>query len=227
MKKTGRILGIIAIVFLIMIAGSIVTLWIMFPPQKIKALIVPQVEKVLGREIIVEKAGISVFPVLGVSFGDVEIANTSRAGFSPEPFIKLERFLVQIGVLSIFKGEPQIGKILLEKPFVCLEKDSSGSFNFEDIPILASKNTLQKDEKDKGAFPVLPVPITLKTFKIENGSAIYMDKTTGQDFTIGDMDLNIAFLIDKSLKDIKTSGELNVSQVSVKTKEISKPLTDL
>ncbi|HLV30973.1 MAG TPA: AsmA family protein [Chitinispirillaceae bacterium] len=228
MKKTGKILGIIAIVFFVMIAGSIITLWIMFPPQKIKALIVPQVEKILGREIIVEKAGISVFPVLGVSFGNVEIANTSRAGFSSEPFVKLDRFLVQIGVLSIFKGEPQIGKILLEKPFVCLEKDSSGSFNFEDIPILASKDTIQKDEKeDKGGFPVLPVPITLKTFKIENGSAIYIDKTTGQDFTIGDIDLDIAFLIDKSLKDINTSGELNVSQVSVKTKEISKPLTDL
>lgn len=227
MKKLGKVAIIIAIVLVVLVAGGIATLWIMFPPQKIKELVIPQVEKILGREIVVEKAGLSIFPVFGVSFSGVEIANTDRDAFLSEPFVKLDRFLVQIGVMSIFKGEPQIEKILLERPFVCLEKDLNGSFNFEDMPMLESKDTTKTAEKAQSGLPMLPVPITLKLFTIENGSIIYIDKKAGQEFTIGDIDLGIAFSIDKELRDIKTTGELNMSGVSVKTKELTKPLKDL
>ena len=41
------------------------------------------------------------------------------------------------------------------------------------------------------------------------------------------MDQTVRFSIDKELKDVNTSGDLVFSQVSVKTKEITKPLSDL
>jgi AsmA-like C-terminal region/Protein of unknown function len=69
--------------------------------------------------------------------------------------------------------------------------------------------------------------VTLKKFAINNGVIIYRDMKSKQEFSVNDLDQTIQFSIDKELKDIRTSGELVLGRVSVKTKEIVKPLKDL
>lgn len=219
-----KVIGMVAVCAAVLVIGAISTIWIMFPPEKIKALIIPEVEKALSRKVTVEKAGITIFPVLGVSLSGVEISNSSKSSFSEEPFVSLDKFLVQIGVSSIFKGYPEISKIIIQRPKILVEIDSSGAFNFDDMPVMA-KDTAK--EKKTSSMPVLPVPISLKSFSIEQGSVIYKDKKGKQEFIIGDINQKISLRLDKELKDIKTTGSLVLNEISVKTKEIEKPLSDL
>ncbi len=218
-----KVIGIVAVCAAVLVIGAISTIWIMFPPAKIKAMIIPEVEKALSRKVTVEKAGITIFPVLGVSLSGVEISNSSRSSFSEEPFVSLDKFLVQISFASIFKGYPEISKVILHKPKILVETDSSGAFNFDDMPIMAKDTT----KKKKTSMPVLPVPISLKTFSIEKGSIIYKDNKGKQEFIIGDVNQKISLHLDKELKNIKTTGNLVLNQISVKTKEIEKPLSNL
>ena len=220
-----KVFGIVVAATVVLVVGSVATLWILYPPEKIKAMIIPQVEKALSRKVSVDKVGISIFPVLGVSLSGVEISNSNRDGFSSDPFVKLDRFLIQIGITSIFKGYPEISKIVLKRPQILVEVDIAGGANYDDMAIM-TKDTTEK-EKKSSALPVLPVPISLKSFIIEQGSFIYRDKKSKQEFNIGSIDQKISFDIDKGLKDIKTSGNLILSQISVKTKDIKKPLSNI
>jgi len=230
MGKKTKIVGITLGVILVVLIASLLTLWIMFPPEKIKALIIPQVEKALDRKVTLEKASLSFFPVMGVNLGGLKISNTEREGFSDEPFVQVENLMIQIPLLTLIKKQPEISKILIKKPQIILEIDSSGHFNYDDLALIpkdkkADEDTVKKSES-KGMI-ALPVPITLKEFTIQDGAFTYRDRRSGQEFVVGDMDQTVRFSIDKELKDVNTSGDLVFSQVSVKTKEITKPLSDL
>jgi hypothetical protein len=226
MKKSPlKIVVIVLAVVVLLCAGAIAALYIFLPPQKIVALILPQVEKALGRKVSLDKAGFSLYPTLGVSLSGLSVANTDREGFSKNPFVKVEKFSVGVTVMSIFKGYPEITSMVISKPEIRLEVDTKGAFNFDDLAVMA-KDTTPK-EPPKSGMPVLPVPITLKKFVIENGMVVYDDLKAGNQVILGSVNQTVAVAMDKQLKDIKTTGNLVFSQVSVKTKEIQKPLSNL
>jgi uncharacterized protein involved in outer membrane biogenesis len=227
MKKSPlKIIGIILIIVLLLIGGAIAALYILLPPQKIASMIVPQAEKALGRTVTLQKAGISLFPGIGVSLSGLEVANTQREGFSKEAFVSVDKFKVSISVMSIFKGYPEITSIIIRKPQIRVETDTKGAFNFDDLAVLA-KDTTQKPKTGPQGPLSLPVPITLKKFTIENGTIVYNDRKTGNQIVIGSLNETIAVSMDKQLKDIKTTGNLVLADVSVKTKDIKKPLSNL
>ncbi len=230
MGKKTKIVGITLGVIFVALIASLLTLWMMFPPEKLKALIIPQVEKVLGRKVTLEKASLNFFPVMGVNLTGLEISNTERDGFSDEPFVKVDNLMVRIPLLSLLKKQPEISKILIKKPQVILEIDSSGQFNYDDLALISKDKKNDEDtlKKNTGKGMIaLPLPITLKELTILDGVFTYRDKRSAQEFIVGDMDQTVRFSIDKELKDINTSGDLVFSQVSVKTKEITKPLSNL
>lgn len=230
MGKKTKIIGITLGVILVALIASLLTLWMMFPPEKLKALIIPQVEKALGRKVILEKASLNFFPVMGVNLTGLEVSNTERQGFSDGPFVQVDNLVVQIPFLTLIKKQPEISKILIKKPQVVLEINSSGQFNYDDLALMPKGKKTDEDTAKKSngkGMIALPVPITLKEFTIEDGVFTYRDKRSGQEFVVGDIDQTVKLSIDKELKDVNSSGDLIFSQVSVKTKEITKPLNDL
>ena len=221
MKKKSplKLLVILFSVLLLLIGGGIATLYIMFPSQKIIALIVPQVEKALARKVTVENAGITLYPSLGVTISGVRIANTPREGFSKDPFVNINRFSIAVSVLSLFKGYPEITEIVLDRPQLLIESDKTGAGNLDDLA--------PSDNSAPFSLPALPVPLSLKKFVITNGSLVYDDKKGGSRIIVESVNEEIAIAIDKELKDVKTTGSLVLAQVSVKTGDIKKPLTNL
>jgi uncharacterized protein involved in outer membrane biogenesis len=227
MKKSPlTIIIIILIILALLTGGTIAAIYLLLPPEKIAAMIVPPAEKALGRKVTLQKAGISLFPRLGVSLSGLEVANTGRDGFSKEAFVSVEKFTVTIALMSIFKGYPEITSILIRKPQIRVETDAKGAFNFNDLAILA-KDTTQKPKAETQGPPQLPVPITLKKFTIENGTIVYNDRKSGNQIVIGSLNEAIAVSMDKQLRNITTTGDLVLAEVSVKTKDIKKPLSNL
>jgi uncharacterized protein involved in outer membrane biogenesis len=215
------IAGIMGIVIL-----AIGVLLIFFPADKIKTLVASEGSKALGRTVTIDKVQFSLFPFIGATIKGLEVDGTSRESFTKEKFVTLDKIQVQIAVMSLFNKKPEISKIILDKPRILIEVDTAGHFSFDDLAVMQSSDTLKKEKKSSGPL-VLPVPVTLKTFAINNGVIIYRDMKSKQEFSVNDLDQSIQFSIDKELKDIRTSGELVLGNVSVKTKEIVKPLKDL
>jgi uncharacterized protein involved in outer membrane biogenesis len=215
------IAGIMGIVIL-----AVGALLIFFPADKIKTLAASEGSKALGRTVTIDKVQFSLFPFIGATIKGLEVDGTSRESFTKEKFVKLDKIQVQIAVMSLFNKKPEISKIILDKPRILIEIDTAGHFSFDDLAVMQSSDTLKKEKKSAGPL-VLPVPVTLKTFAINNGVIIYRDMKSKQEFSVNDLDQSIQFSIDKELKDIRTSGELVLGDVFVKTKEIVKPLKNL
>lgn len=221
--KSVVIVGLVLMVLTGIVFGILVT---KFPPEKVKLLITEQVEKLIGRKIEIGKAGVSIYPVIGFALTDVAIANTGRDGFSKEKFARFNKFMIQISVLSLFKGQPEVSKIIVSKPVLMIEVDTAGAFNFDDLTVLKKDTTKIIKEKPKG-MPVLPIPLSLREFTIVDGKFIYRDARSKQDIIVNDIDDRIMFWLDKELTDVKTEGTLSLSDIHVKTAALTKPLTNL
>jgi uncharacterized protein involved in outer membrane biogenesis len=220
-----KIFAVVCVALFVLIGGAVVALYFMFPPQKIIALVVPHVEEALHRKVAVEKAGITLYPALGVSLSGIKVSNTEREGFSSGPFVTIDRFLARISLSSVFKGYPEILEITVRKPCLRIEVDRTGAFNFDDIG--GPKKNAGTRAPVPAGIPPLPVPISLKKFSIENGSLVYDDKKAGNEVVIGSVSQQAAVAIDRKLRNITTTGRLVLSEISVKSKEIKKPLKNL
>jgi uncharacterized protein involved in outer membrane biogenesis len=203
----------------------------MFPPEKIKAMTLPHIEKAVGRSVSVKKVGLSFFPVFGLKLSGLEISNTEREGFSKEPFFTLEKFLIKVKVIPLFQKRLEIAAIILQGPTVLVEVDREGTFNYDDLAFMKKEEKPEEkkpeeEEKPKGP-PALPIPMTMEQFKIVKGQIKYFDHKAGRYVTFGDVNQRVDFSIDKELKDIKSTGELVLSQISVRTGEIPKPLSNV
>jgi len=220
-KRSPAKIAIVTIaIILVCLAGAITTLYIMFPQEKIVALVIPQADKSLGRKITFEKTGISIFPQIGFTISGLQIANTEREGFSREPFVKVEKFTAGVSVASIFKGYPEITTILLRKPQFLVEVDKNGAFNFDDLAILSKDTTKNKKIE-------LPFPLTVKNLAIEKGSIAYKDAKAGNQVIIGSVNEQMNVSMDKDLRDIKTTGHLVLGNVSIATALLKKRLDNL
>ncbi|NLD92791.1 MAG: AsmA family protein [Fibrobacter sp.] len=227
MKVTA---GKLALIIIAGIMGIVVlaigALLLFFPADKIKTLVASEGSKVLGRTVTIDKVQFSLFPFIGATIKGLEVDGTTRGSFSNEKFVTLDKIQVQIALMSLFNKNPEITKIILDQPHILIEIDTAGHFSFDDLAVMQASDTPKKEKKEAGPL-VLPVPVTLQKFAINNGVIIYRDMKSKQELSVNDLDQSIQFSIDKELKDIKTSGELILGSVSVKTKEIVKPLKDL
>ena len=58
-KTLLRVVMIVAAALVVIVVGAVIVVRLMFPPEKIKALVIPQVETALGRQVKVDKVGLA------------------------------------------------------------------------------------------------------------------------------------------------------------------------
>jgi uncharacterized protein involved in outer membrane biogenesis len=214
---------IIGVGFLMLLGGGIAAIYLLFPPEKIVAIILPQVEKTIGRRITFEKASFSFLPRLGLTLSGLTVGNTGREGFSLAPFLTMENFTACISVASLFKGYPEITQIVLKKPTIRIEVSEQGAFNFDDF---APKDSAAKALLPPG-IPVLPIPLTLEKLVITSGTLIYDDRKMGLMVTVGTIKQEARIAIDRNLANIVLDGTLRLSDISVKIRDVETPLKGL
>ncbi|MDB9744239.1 AsmA family protein [Fibrobacterales bacterium] len=225
MKKV--ILGLIGAVFILLIAG-VIALKVMFPAEKIKAMVIPEIEKVLGREVQVADAGINIFPTLGVSLQGLKIANTSDSSFTQAEMLELGEFRVDLAVMPLFAGQVNVQNILIDQLTVRIEANLAGTFNFADLKVLEKDSTIEEIKSTEPfVLPQLPIPLTLESFELRNMKVEFKDQKASRNITIGAINQKVSLSIDQNLEDIKTTGSLSIADISIQTKEIPFKLSDI
>jgi uncharacterized protein involved in outer membrane biogenesis len=207
----------------VLLGGGIGAIYLLCPPEKIAALILPQAERAMGRRITVESAGFSFFPRPGLSLSGLTIENTEREGFSRAPFITVEKATACISLGSLFTGHPEITRIVLKRPAFRIEVSEQGAFNFDD---LAPKDSAERAKIPAG-IPVLPIPLTLERLVIRDGSLIYDNRKMDFQATVGRFDQEARIAIDRSLQDVTTDGTLRLGDIALNIGGLAAPLTGL
>ena len=149
MKKLLKILGIIFVVFILLIVLALILVKVFFPPEKVKALLITQMEENLKREVEIRDLSVGIFK--GVSVEGLKVSELPT--FKQGTFISSERFLVRYKLLPILKKQLVISKVALEEPRISIARNTDGSFNFSDLiqeAPLEKEEVPREEKKEKG-----------------------------------------------------------------------------
>lgn len=202
MKKVLKVLAIVAGAFVAI--AIILTLVIAFlvPWDKVKDAIVAESSKVLNREVKIEKIDFSLFK--GIQFKNFYIGN--KEGFTKGAFVSAESAVADYKFWALFKKQIILTKIELVKPYIIIEKNKDGKFNFSDLmqPAAEAKGQPQPAKAEKPPVK-LPFEFSVTKFAISNGSIVYNDLETEPALNIELKNMNID-VTDVSLETVKPFG---------------------
>lgn len=212
MKRHWKIALICGGTLIALWALALAALWILFPPAKVKEVVLRKAGEAMHREIGLGSARLRLFPFPGVSLEDFSVANNPDSGFAKEPLVSLKSLDVKLSLLSVLKFSPVVKEIALVEPRIRMEVLADGRSSLDG---LGGPKDTTKPKEDSVKPLELPFPLSVESFSIENGSVTYIDRKGKSEIVLGKIDQKASFSTDKSLQNAETKGELTISDVSV------------
>lgn len=171
MRLIGRLIGLVLVV--IIVFG--VSLFFL-PGEKIARIAEDQIRAQTGREVrIGEGASISIYPVLGITTGQLSIGNAEWS--TSGPMMTADSLKVGVDLMGLMGGNIRITGIEAVRPVILLERARDGRVNW-------SSGT------DGGAAGGDALALSLDRALIRNGSLRYVDHGGGtQEIENVDLDL--------------------------------------
>ncbi len=221
MKKALKIIAIViaALIVLVFVALKVA-------PGIVKDYIIAHSEEYIGRKVAIEDVSLDPFTFTAnvKAFALMEQDGTT-------PFVSFEHFRINIDPLKIVTKTASVSEIYMKGLYVHVTQKGD-KFNFSDIlDFLAKSDTTAADTvaKDTTASDStgmvnaaeiaqgLPVSISVKNIKLENGNIIYEDKKIGSKIHLKDFNVGIpAVYLSNKQTDVGVSfkfadgGDLNV-----------------
>jgi len=169
----------------------------------------PDVEKAaseaLGMDVRVEGAlRVSLFPAFGISLERASVRNRGS------DLVSADRVRVGLKLIPLLRQEVRIYELKFIGPRIIIERDDSGTFNFE-----KPAQTPPEDSVNTGGMP------GLRRAEIFRGQLIYADKRSGSKIDMKDFDLTIRDLspgkkgIKDFARDISFEGNFRCSELDV------------
>ncbi len=217
MKKLIKILAALAAVFVVLVAGALITLKIMFPFSKLKTMAQEYVAQNYNREIDFKDVS---FNLIGVTVEDFKFSE--EGGFKEGDFVSAETAVVKVEFAPLFKKQIKIKTIGFDGVKINVVKLKDGKFNFDSlIPASAEEVSPEPQEEEVSSAP-LAMDLTAKDIYIKNSDVTYKDLQNGTEFSVKDVnfsikdfDYNNPFSFMLSLSTSIDTGDIKLSPVTV------------
>ncbi len=190
MKKTAKILGLIAagLVLLLLIIGTALAFFV--PWDKVKDAAVVEASKQLNREVRIEKLDFNIFKGIGIR--GFYVGNRKGEGFSDGAFIAADRATGGYEFLPLLFGKFNLTTVELDAPKILIEKNKKGEYNFADLAKGMKNSTPAAAEPVQNSAGKLPVKLSMSKFLINSGEIIYNDYSSFPAVKASVRELNIS-----------------------------------
>ncbi|QIA63857.1 AsmA family protein [Vibrio astriarenae] len=191
MKKLFIALGVIVVVLI----GAVIALVTLVNPNQFKPLIVEQIQKNTGYELVIEgDLGWTFFPSVGLSIGRTELKNP--AGFSEPNLFAVDRVGVEVSVMPLLDRKLEIGNILLDGAKVNIERLKEGSTNLDQLTqkgtSSAEKPQTQSTDTQASEQSAQDWAISLAGLTISNASLSINDQQQQQVTQLQDVNVTLS-----------------------------------
>lgn len=185
----------IAIVALVALLFALVAAALMLVnTDALKGVIAERVEDATGRALVIEgPLEVSLFPWLGFELGATRLANAE--GFGEQPFAALERAELRVRLLPLLRREVALDTVVLHGLELNLARNARGAGNWADLAGAPAAPGPAADGAAGEPGPAAPAAglagVSLRAGGIELADARldWRDATTGQAFSVRDLDL--------------------------------------
>jgi hypothetical protein len=163
---------------LIVVAGT-VALKVLFPPEKLRAMVVPRIEEKVGSEVALGDIRLRVFPRIAVRLDDFAVANPP--GFSDEPALALDAW-------PLLRREFELRQLRLLRPAIRYEVLADGTSNLSLLgpPGEAAAAGAGGAEDVPAAGAAAAAALVVSDLVLSDGTVYYADARSGR---VASMDL--------------------------------------
>jgi uncharacterized protein involved in outer membrane biogenesis len=171
-------------VVVILIAGGVATLKLVFTPEKLRSMVEPRLEARVNRDIELGAVNLRLFPRLAIRLSDLSVANP--ADFEPEPSLAFEAVDVQVRLWPLLRKQLELGQVRLLGPVVRYQVLADGRTNFDDLTSLGGDSTQAPAAADRvefeprGSEAAAAAAFAVEDLVVRDGRVFYTDGRTGR-----------------------------------------------
>ncbi len=202
MAKFFKYLLVFTVLLMVILVGATFALRAYLTDDRIRAMIIPPMERKLGRIVAIGRVKVSLFS--GIQVYDLEIKEEN----GQDNFISASHFVLSYDLLPLLQKKVLIREIRLVKPAIAVVRDEQGVFNFASLALLDKKEgsapELPAQEAEGGL--ALPFTVAVKNFAVEEGT-VHVQDALGE---IPTMDVvaqaDISLDMGRTLADLRYQG---------------------
>ncbi len=185
MKKLLKILLVLAAIAVVLVIAALITLKIMFPPEKLKAMAQSYAQQTLNREVTFSDVSLNL---IGVTLDDFAISE--RGTFAANgTFAKADKAVVKIALKPLFKKRIEIGSVGLEGLDINVTKGQDGKFNFDDLIPASTQDTAAQTQDTTSTSS--DFVLMAQRIYATNCNFFYKDLQSGMDASLTNVNLEI------------------------------------
>lgn len=186
MKKLLKWILICGVIGFALLGAGVITLKVMYPPQKLKAMAVSYAKDNFHREIAFDRVS---FNLIGVTLTDFALSEAKT--FAQGTFVKADKLQVKVALLPLLQKKVEISTVSLDGLAVNVIKQKDGSFNFDSLlPAETAQEPVPTAETAAPSAP-LGIDLTADNININNCAFSYKDLQTGMSAAVNKLNLKI------------------------------------
>ncbi|MES2539461.1 MAG: AsmA family protein [Pseudomonadota bacterium] len=178
----------------------------MVPAERVAQAVSSQFEAMTGRKLQLQgEVSPRLWPSLGISTGPVSIANAEWAE-GDQPLFQAQGLSIDVNFGALFGGEVKILGLSADRPEINLERNAEGGANW----VFAAGTG-----GGAGSVPAPATGFTLDEGTIAGGAIRYVDRQTGREIALDDVDATLSIPDFSGPFTVKASGLSGGQQVAL------------
>ncbi|MBI3193015.1 MAG: AsmA family protein [Ignavibacteriae bacterium] len=170
LSRTSKIwIGILSIPLIILFVG-ILALNLYFTSERLKELIIPEIEASTHRTVSVRDASFSILPRFSIRIEGLKISNKQGETFDKDEFVSVETIDLEVKILELLRSRLEMTHLLIDKPKLYLEVTSEGITNYSDEQPGEKSSAEVKVTSDRSGT------LLLSNFEVRDGEIVFIDK---------------------------------------------------
>jgi len=209
----GIIKVLAGIVFLIILVGAGLAVFVRFylTDERLNALIVPQAEKALGRQVSLGNIDVSLLK--GITLNDFAVKEED----GNTDFVKIKGFVLSYELMPLLQKNLVVSEIKLIEPEITVSRGKNGLFNFATLSFLSTEKTekISSPPSSSTTAVALPLALTMDTITVSNARVILSDDLGELPEVDTHADLTVSVGIGQDISSLRYAGTLTFSSDAV------------
>lgn len=205
MGKIGKIIAMLVLLFVVAVAGLIAFVHFYLTEEKVKALIIPQAEAALGRQVAI--GDIKIGLLSGITIGDFIIKEAD----GKQNFVTTKAFVLSYDLMPLLQKKLVISEIRFDEPSVQILRDKQGKFNFSTLAILAEEGPPEKTKEKSTPTTALPLALTFNQISLNRARIKIHDQRNEIPAVDATTNVKLNVALGRTLKDLQYNGSFDLN----------------
>lgn len=203
MGKAGKVVGIIILLVVAVIAGLVAFVHYYLTEERVKALVIPQAESALGRNVAIGEIKIGLLS--GITIRDFLIKEAD----GQSNFVSTKSFVLNYELLPLLQKKLIISEIRFDEPTVQVLRDQAGNFNYASLALLADKTAVKKKAEQPAAKAAMPLALTINQIRLNRAQFKIRDQLNEIPSVDATANTRLNVSLGKSVADMQYKGSFD------------------